>query len=320
MQRRTTVLALLAVTTLPLVLGLAACSGDDTTAPPDAGGDATKDATGNDAAADAAKDSGTDATIDAAKDGATPDATSDATTDASTDAVADVSSDALGDASDASSDAKADVTDASSDATSDASDAGSGSVWKTPTCDGTIGSGEYGSSQNQLTTGGGQDWYMTWNATNLYVAVTNATVTEAVVLYAGFGGNNGLTAGQVYDNTAPGTLLFKADAVLYAKSTYNEVRKVAGNAWGAPTAAAITFCGSGSTREMVIPWSALGSNQIPASFRWVAYATSSGGFVYGQVPTTNPGGSIGTSANFPHDFFVSSTNDGSGAFPFATVE
>lgn len=262
------------------LLPLLACSSDDTTTPVDAG----KDVTTNDVTVDAPKD----APADVAKDVATTDASTDATSDAS-------------------------------DAKVDAADAG-GSVWKTPTCDGTIASGEYGSSGNTLTTGGGQAWSMTWNATNLYVAVTNATVTEAIVLYAGFGGNNGLTAGQAYDNTAPAALIFKADAVLYAKSTYNEVRKVLGNAWGAPTAAAATFCGSGTTREIVIPWAALGANGIPASFRWVAYATSATGFVYGQVPTTNPGGNIGTAANFPHDFFVSSTNDGAGAFPFGTVE
>lgn len=283
------------------LLPLLACSSDDTTTPVDAGKDVTVDVT-----VDAPKD----APADVAKDVA-----SDATTDASVDATTDAS-----DAStDATSDAKADAADAAVDATADAADAG-GSVWKTPTCDGTIGANEYGSSGNTFTTGGGQAWSMTWNATNLYVAVTNATVTEAIVLYAGFGGNNGLTSGQIYDSTAPGTLIFKADAVLYAKSTYNEVRKVLGNAWGAPTAAAATFCGSGTTREIVIPWAALGSNGIPASFRWVAYATSASGFVYGQVPTTNPGGSIGTAANFPHDFFVSSTNDGAGAFPFDTVE
>lgn len=41
---------------------------------------------------------------------------------------------------------------------------------------------------------------------------------------------------------------------------------------------------------------------------------------YARVPETNQAGAIGTSAAFAHDLHVSSTNDGAGAYPFATIE
>ena len=56
--------------------------------------------------------------------------------------------------------------------------------WNTPTIDGNIASGEYGTN-NQLNNAGntGQTWYMTWDANNLYVGIVNANVSEGAVLY-----------------------------------------------------------------------------------------------------------------------------------------
>ena len=56
--------------------------------------------------------------------------------------------------------------------------------WATPVIDGSIGSGEYGTN-NSLSNAGntGQTWYMTWDATNLYVGVVNANLSEGAVLY-----------------------------------------------------------------------------------------------------------------------------------------
>lgn len=298
------------------VLPFLACSASGAPFAADDGGlDATKDV-GLDTSTDAPGpvDASKDAILDAPAD-AIVDATSDASVDATPDAVADASADVSVDAPvDAAKDAA--IADAASDAKADAG----GSVWKSPTCDGTISANEYGSASNQYTTAGGQVWYQTWDATNLYVALTNANVAEATVFYVGYTGN-GLMSGQTYDSTAPGSLIFKADAVIYAKDGYNEARRVVNSAWGAATASVITFCkGGGTTRELVIPWAALGTNVIPASFRWAGYNTSAGGFVYAQMPETNPAGNIGTNTAFGHDFFVSSTNNGAGAFPFATVE
>jgi hypothetical protein len=266
-------------------------SGVDVLAPEDSGADASADA----AAADAGSDAGADASVDAGAD-------------AAKDAAADAGSDAGADAS----------VDAASDAAVDASDAG-GSTHHTITCDGTIGSQEWGGAEHLFTTGGGQKWSMAWDATNLYVALASANVAEGVVLYVGHGGG-GITVGQNYDNTAPATLPFSANAVVYAKNSYREVRTVSGNGWGAPVTNFGSFCAMGNDREIVIPWAALGANAIPASFRWLGYATSAGGFVYGQVPETNPSGNIGTGQAFPDNYFVGSTSNGGGAFPFAVVE
>lgn len=234
-------------------------------------------------------------------------------------------------ANDSGTDARAPL-DATTDARADAGapdsqdpDAGDpdasvgGSVWRTATCDGTIGVAEYGGMQNQVVTGGNQRWYATWDAQNLYLGVENANIAEGLVVYVGHG-LGGATYGQAYDNTMPNPLSFQANAVVYAKQGYNEVRTANKNAWS--KTGAITMCtgNNGTTREMVLPWAALGANGIPASFRFAAYVTSANGWVYGQIPTNNPGGQIGMNATFPHDFWVQSTANGSGDYPFSFVE
>jgi hypothetical protein len=265
---------------LPLLL--VACSGDDTV---------VKDA--------GAEGGGKDATVDVVKDVTPADVTPKDVTaiDAPADAPADVVADALADSS------------------ADASDGGS--AYHTPTCDGTVSASEYGGTP-YVTTSGQQTWYVTWDATNLYVALDNATLTEANVLYVGFSGSGYQTA-EPYDSTG-GTLLFLADGVVYAKTGYQESRIASSTMWGNAATNTVTFCSSGKTREEVIPWTALGATSIPASFRFMAYATSSSGFVYGQIPTSLPSGNVGTSANWNHDFQVASTNNGSGSFPFGTTE
>ena len=56
--------------------------------------------------------------------------------------------------------------------------------WATPTVDGFIANGEYGTN-NQLNNAGntGQTWYMTWDANNLYVGIVNANLSEGAVIY-----------------------------------------------------------------------------------------------------------------------------------------
>jgi len=267
---------------------LVVACGDDTLVG-DAGPEGGKDATTLDVAKDVTIDVVNDTTLDAPKDVTVQDVAADAPiADATPDVVVDASADVDG-----------------------------GSQWNTPTCDGTVSASEYGGSQN-VTTSGSQNWYVTWDATNLYVGLDNATLTEANVVYVGFSGNGYQTA-QVYDSTG-GTLPFLADGVVYAKSGYQESRVASSSAWGSAATSTVMFCSNGSTREEVIPWTALGATSIPSAFRFFAYATSGSGFVYGQVPTSLPGGNVGTSANWNHDFFVASTNDGSGSFPFGATE
>jgi len=167
-----------------------------------------------------------------------------------------------------------------------------------PTCDGVIGAGEYGSIANEQTnTSTGQVWYMTWDATNLYVAIDQANVTEGSVLYValspGDGGSGGLTSGYAYDGTDITGLPFSASLVVYGKSTYNEARVVTAGAWGAANTTAIKVCTgtSSATREEVIPWSLVGG--LPGSFGWLGYVAAAGhvqGFIYGQMPADDPGG------------------------------
>jgi hypothetical protein len=215
--------------------------------------------------------------------------------------------------------------DASS-STSDASDGDvieasleAGSSWMSPTCDGVVTEAEYGGTDNQMPTPTGQTWFLTWDATALYVAITGANVDEALVLYVGHSAP-GASMGQPYDDTGIATLGFPASAVVYAKASYDEVRTVTNATWTKTGSVTVCVSGDATTRELVIPWSATGSSAIPASFRWMGYLTSATGYVYGQLPGSNPGKLVGLSASFPHDYFVASTSDGFGAFPFADPE
>ncbi|HEY3617001.1 MAG TPA: hypothetical protein VGK96_09330, partial [Candidatus Sulfotelmatobacter sp.] len=56
--------------------------------------------------------------------------------------------------------------------------------WSTPTIDGLIGTGEYGTNNSLQNAGNtGQTWYMTWDAANLYVGIVNANLSEGAVIY-----------------------------------------------------------------------------------------------------------------------------------------
>jgi len=198
----------------------------------------------------------------------------------------------------------------------------------TPTVDGTISAGEYGShvnGQNQQSNGG-QTWYMTWDATHLYLAVTGANLGEGAVLYLDAspvapinGGTNadGTLTGFTYDNTSFAALPFRANLVVYFKDGYREFRTADGaGGWSGATAGFGSFAtGAGDVREVAIPWSALGAQ--PGAFAWFGYVTSGGGYVYGQVPGANPGATIGTGARYERYYTVSATASGSETPPFS---
>ena len=171
--------------------------------------------------------------------------------------------------------------------------------WTTPTIDGHISSGEYGTN-NQLNNAGntGQTWYMTWDATNLYVGIANANVSEGLVLYVADPNNNsnGNLTGFNYDGVNFSSLPFRATFVTYVKNGYREYRNSNGaGGWGSQTAYAGQYADDGGgTREVAIPWSALTGGGIPSSFVFFGYLVSSGGYVYGQAPTDNNiGGFVG---------------------------
>ncbi|HEX7955398.1 MAG TPA: CSLREA domain-containing protein, partial [Pyrinomonadaceae bacterium] len=196
----------------------------------------------------------------------------------------------------------------------------------TPTVDGSIGLTEYGTSQNQQTNGG-TTWYVTWDETNLYVGLSGANTTEGAVVYVDAdrpltnAGTNadGSLAGQTYDSTNFSALPFRADFVTYYKDGYREYRTADGaGGWSAPTTGFGAYASNGSTvRELSIPWSAITGAGRPDSFNFFAYATSAGGFVYGEVPPENPDGFVGTSATATNFYYVASTANGASTKPFA---
>lgn len=216
--------------------------------------------------------------------------------------------------------------------TSDASDAGDGAVVVTPpTVNGAVGANEYGvhtDGQNQKTEPSSlATWFMTWNDVTFHVAITGANLNEGAILY--FGANavapnagtaaDGTTAGfATYDNTRLDPLPFRATAVLYFKNGYQELRVWNGvSAWGAANTTAITYVSTGDVREIAVPWTAIRAGGRPASFAWTGYVTTTGGFVYGEMPIENVGGQIGTAATFPSFYHVTDSTPGTGTKPFA---
>ncbi len=202
--------------------------------------------------------------------------------------------------------------------------------FNTPTIDGVIQPGEYGNTRNgtnQAGTNTGQTWYMTWDASRLYVAIANANPSEAAVLYidanplnppAGGAAASGNLAGFNYDGETIAALPFRAQFVTYFKNGYNERRNSDGNGnWTNPTSNYGTYASMGSAREFAIPWQAITGGGMPSSFLFLGLLTSTSGYVYGQTPNDNAGGNPGTPAVYTQYFVVNSTANGSSTPPFS---
>jgi PAS domain S-box-containing protein len=193
--------------------------------------------------------------------------------------------------------------------------------WGTPVIDGVITPGEYGNN-NTVGTNTAQNWYMTWDATNLYVGITKANLSEGAVIYIGpnpqsdpkcCNDSDGNLTGFTYDNTNFASLPFRAKFVTYYKDDYREYRKSDGS--GRWTGAIANYghyaSGAGNVREIAIPWSAINQNGgLPTHCVFFGYLTSSGGYVYGQVPNDNPGLFIGTGATYTQYYNISNTGNG----------
>jgi hypothetical protein len=187
-----------------------------------------------------------------------------------------------------------------------------------PTCDGTIGTGEYGGVANEQNSNNGQVWYTTWDATNLYVAISGATVAEANVIYVAVNpgdAGTGLTSGYSYDHTDVTTLPFAADLVVYAKQSYNEARVPGATSWGNAMASAVQVCVNASTnvREEVIPWMLVGGR--PPAFGWTGYLAANpmsnpAGYIYGQMPVDDPGGGDAGAESFTKYYAVPNATPG----------
>ncbi|MGH9584476.1 MAG: glycoside hydrolase family 13 protein, partial [Bryobacteraceae bacterium] len=158
--------------------------------------------------------------------------------------------------------------------------------------------------------------------TNLYVGITNANLSQGAVIYIGAGAN-GATMGENYDGTDFSSLPFPAQFVTYVKDGYREYRTSNGGSWSSPTAnygAYASNANNGNTREVAIPWSAVTGAGLPAQFNFFGYLTSSGGYVYGQVPNDNLGQVIGTSAAYTQYYSVINTANGTSTPPFSNEQ
>lgn len=201
--------------------------------------------------------------------------------------------------------------------------------FNTPTIDGTISPGEYGThveGQNQKGSSTGQTWYMTWDNTNLYVAVTNANLAEGAVvaidrnpLSPPNGGTNadGTLAALNYDGTAIGNFPFRADFRTYFKDGYRDYQTANGaNGWNFGASGFGNYAsGAGNVRELAIPWAAITGGGRPSSFLFLAYLSSGGGFIYGQIPTGNGGGN--TPGDYTRYYAVVNTENGTATKPFS---
>lgn len=199
----------------------------------------------------------------------------------------------------------------------------------TGSLDGVISTNEYGNhtnGQNQQTSSGIVT-YTKWDDTNLYVGVSGANLAQGFVMYLdknpivpvnGGANSDGTLIGNSYDGINFAELPFRADVVFYVKNTYREYRTSNGsNGWSAPNTAFGAYGENAGTsvREFSIPWSAIGGK--PSSFNFFSFLVNASSSVYGQTPTENAGGSIGTSARYSRYYTVSSTASGSSTPPFS---
>jgi glycosidase len=209
--------------------------------------------------------------------------------------------------------------------------------WTTPTIDGQISPpNEYGLS-NQLNNAGNtaQTWYMTWDASNLYVGIVNANLSEGAVIYIAGNPQNpptcctntdGNLTGFNYDGTNFSSLPFRAKFVTYVKNGYREYRNSNGSGgWSGATSNYGQYADNSNnqnTREVAIPWNAItGGGGIPPTFVFFGYLTSSGGYIYGQVPTDNNIGAFaGTSISATQYFAIVNTGNGTSTPPFSNEQ
>lgn len=191
-----------------------------------------------------------------------------------------------------------------------------------PTINGVIAANEYGvhtNGSNQQSSASGT-WYMKSDATNLYIGISGTNTAEAAVLYLDKnpitpvnGGTNtdGNLTGWNYDGSNFANLQFRSDLVVYFKDGYREYRTADGSGgWSSATSGAGSYASASGTREIAIPWSAVGGQ--PSAFNWFGYVAYAGGGAYASVPTENPGSAagliIGASAAWDRYYTVSTTS------------
>ncbi|HET9504680.1 MAG TPA: T9SS type A sorting domain-containing protein [Hymenobacter sp.] len=214
-----------------------------------------------------------------------------------------------------------------------------------PVQDGIPNASEYNNNVYRSFNGG--TWYMTWDATNLYIGKTGGTSPEPTIVYLDLNPTLPVTGGsdqlgsltgvnEVFDrdnnptvqsNVVP-VLPFRADVRVYctADGEISISRANGTGGWGSEirTNVFASTPGNGDARrEMVLNWGTLtGGGTIPASFNWFGYASNiqnnGANYRYDLAPTNDDASAYanGTSPQFPYYNTVISTANGNATQPF----
>lgn len=197
--------------------------------------------------------------------------------------------------------------------------------------DGNISAGEY--SNNIFAAGNGGNWYLTWDATNLYVAKTGGQGFEPIIMYLDLDPNLPVTSGSNANGSVLGnndygvipTLPFRADARVFFTENTIEVRRLNGlGGWSDPIQTDLFVSNTGSNREVKLSWTTLtGGKGIPVAFNWLGYEVSTGSgndnFRYDQAPANPLSQGTTGGATPPAEFYytVANTASGNATNPFA---
>lgn len=205
--------------------------------------------------------------------------------------------------------------------------------YTTASPDGNISDSEY--NGHKMTTATGGTWYMTWDATNLYLAKTGGTSYEPTTVYLDLDPTLPVTGGDNSNGTATGnsdygvtpTLPFRADVRVFFTDSYIEIRRrtLAGG-WSAPILTNLYVSNTGANREVSLNWATLTGSAttpaIPAAFNWLGYSTNqnsgSSNYRYDQAPASPNALGTNGGATPPIEFYytVASTANGSSTDPF----
>ncbi len=157
-------------------------------------------------------------------------------------------------------------------------------------------SADFNASEKITATGSAIDYYITFDATNLYLGAFNTSGnfggTDNFTVYIDSDPNStptggfGTTAGQSY-NGVTGTLPFSANYNVHAEQGYQEARSF-GSSWAA-TISGVTYSTGSNWREVKIPLSSIGTPDALYLTMWMGY---SGGFF-----ANAPGANIAASGN-----------------------
>lgn len=196
---------------------------------------------------------------------------------------------------------------------------GLGTLFCQPTIDASFPGGEGYATYNS----GSRVWYMTWDATYLYIGLTNANETQGAIVYLDFQDVvpvNGSGVGTIFGKSDYGfapDLPFRADAYVFFNNTNRAIR-TGGGTWSTTvhgdddsglqsstnTDYATNFyasnnngngAGDDDRREIRIAWNDLTGGGAPSQFNWLGYVGYSTG-LYAQAPNENPGGDLSNGA------------------------